>query len=63
MHLTCKRTGKPVRARGLVQITECYYPDVTDEQAFDIDFSIDFLARKLAEGTQTCRTQWTTCPL
>lgn len=58
--LTCKRTGKPVRARGLVQITECWWPKVTDEQADDPDFALDFLAKWLAKGH--CKL-WSTCPI
>lgn len=58
MHITCARTGEPVRARGPVQITECWYPQVTDAQAFDWDYSLNFLAKKLANGK--CH-EWTTC--
>lgn len=52
--------GKPVRARGLVQITECYYPDITDEQAFDPDFNLDF-GMELIKNKKTCMSQFTTC--
>jgi hypothetical protein len=48
-HLTCKKTGNPMRSRGLVQISDCYW-DISDEDAFDVDFALDFLARKLSEG-------------
>lgn len=58
MQITCPHTGEPVRARGPVQITECYYPQVKDEDAFDWDFSLNFLAKKLANGK--CH-EWTTC--
>lgn len=60
MSITCKRTDQPVRARGAVQITECYFPEITDDQAFDPDFAISFLAEKLSEGQ--CGL-WTTCPV
>ena len=58
MNITCRRTGAPVRARGPAQITECYYPQVTDKQAFDWDYSLNFLTKKLSRGK--C-SQWTTC--
>lgn len=58
MNIACPSNGYPVRARGPVQITECYYPQVTDEEAFDWDFSLNFLAKKLANGK--C-SEWTTC--
>lgn len=60
MDIVCKRTGKPVRARGILQITECYYPEISDECAFDIDCSIRTMAEKLKDH-KTCREQWTTC--
>ncbi len=53
MNITCPRginKGKPVRARGAVQITECYFPEVTDEQAYDVEFSLNFLAEKVQKG-------------
>lgn len=58
MHIPCEFNGKPVRARGPVQITECYYPQVSDEDAFDWDYSLNFLGKKLAAGN--CH-EWTTC--
>lgn len=61
MHLTCERTGRPVRARGAGQITECYHPEVSDQQAFDLEFAVDFVARAVAEGK--CRQEYSTCPI
>lgn len=64
MDIICSRginKGKPVRARGVAQITECYFPEITDEQAFDVEFSLDFLAENIAEGN--CRKLWSTCPI
>ncbi len=61
MHITCKRTGLPVRARGAGQITECYHPEVSDEQAFDLEFAVDFVARAVGEGK--CEQEYSTCPL
>ena len=58
MNIKCPYTGKPVRSKGLVQISDCYHPEVTDEQAFDAEFSIAFLARNLHLGN--CH-EWTTC--
>ncbi len=50
--------GKPVRAKGVVQITDCYHPEVTDEQAFDMNFSMRFLASNIKKGN--CH-EWSTC--
>lgn len=58
-----KYHGTPVTARGLPQITRCYYPEITDEQADNPYFSLRFLASKLSEGVATCRSQFSTCPL
>lgn len=62
-HITCPQgvnKGKPVNARGLVQITECYYPEVTDEQAYDPNFNLEF-GMKLMKDKKTCMNQFTTC--
>lgn len=53
MNITCTHgvyMGLPVRARGLAQITRCYHPEVTDAQAFNPRFSIEWLAREIAIG-------------
>lgn len=60
MNLTCKRTGQPVRARGILQITECWYPEISDECAFDIYCSMDKMIL-LIKDDNTCKSQWTTC--
>lgn len=61
MDLICKRTGKPVRARGPWQITECYYPQVPDETTDDFKKSTDYVFDNglLKEGT--CQSQFSTC--
>ena len=50
--------GDKGMSRGLVQIHKKYHPDITDEMAFDPDFSINFLASNLAKGR--C-SWWTVC--
>lgn len=45
-------------ARGLVQINDRYWPDIPDSDAFDIKFSLDFAAQKIADGTEY---QWSVC--
>ena len=37
-------------SRGLVQIHSKYHPTITDEQAYDAEFAVNFLAEKLSEG-------------
>ena len=60
MNIICKRTGLPVRARGLVQITECWYPDVTDEEAEDPVFALNMMISMIRDK-EVCINQWTTC--
>lgn len=55
---TCPRTGKIAPSRGLVQINECWWPEEV-KQAYNPDFAIEFLAKKLSEGK--CNL-WSTCP-
>ncbi|MFA6991933.1 MAG: hypothetical protein WC269_01470 [Candidatus Gracilibacteria bacterium] len=50
MNIICPRTGKSVRARGMFQITECYHPEVTDEQAFDPYWSARWTKQMLDAG-------------
>lgn len=52
--------GKPANARGIAQITECWHPNISDDEAYDVDFSIEFLVSHLAKGK--CGL-WSTCPL
>lgn len=52
--------GKPANARGIAQITECWHANVSDEDAYDVDFSIEFLVSHLVKGK--CGL-WSTCPL
>lgn len=53
--------GKPVEARGIYQLTKCYYPDVPDEVAYDPIQAIDLVfERRLLVGN-TCRSQFSTC--
>lgn len=42
--------GLPVRARGLLQITQCYNADITDAQAFSPDWSLNWGANIIAKG-------------
>ena len=44
--------------RGLVQINRTYNPDVTDEQAFDPEFSLNFAAEAIAKGEAS---KWVVC--
>ena len=62
MHIKCWKNGKPVRARGLFQITECYHPTIADADAFDPQFSILWSIPKMAD-TKLCKQTWTACRL
>jgi len=53
--------GKPVYARGVYQITRCYYPKVTDAQAFDPAYNIQFAMNIISKGKDDCINQFSTC--
>lgn len=48
--------GDNGHSRGLVQIHDRYHPTISHQQAFDPDFSLDFLAKNMAKGNDiwTC---------
>ena len=48
--------GDGGHSRGLVQIHDKYHPDVSDEEAYNPQFAVDFLVQKLKEGQGR---QWT----
>jgi soluble lytic murein transglycosylase-like protein len=58
---TGKYKGKPIYARGVYQITRCYHPNVTDEQAFDPEFNVEYAMKLIAQGKTMCKMQFTTC--
>lgn len=63
LYITCKSgpyKGKSVYARGPLQITRCYHPDITDAQAFDLDWSLAW-ALPYLQDKQKCIGMWTTC--
>lgn len=66
MNITCndKRSpnyGKPVRARGIMQLTDCWYYGVSDEEAFDAETNIKIGMAVIAKGRTTCISQFSTC--
>jgi len=42
--------GDGGKSRGLAQIHKDYHPEITDEEAYDPEYAIDFLARNIKEG-------------
>ncbi len=54
----CPFTGKKQRSRGLVQISDCYNSKITDAQAFDWKFSVDFLVSNLKQGRASLWSSW-----
>lgn len=44
--------------RGLVQINREAWPEITDEQAFDPEFALNFAAEKIAKGDES---MWVVC--
>lgn len=59
-YLICKRTGRRMKATGLVQINNCYWPKITEAQTLNEDFALNFLGYWLSKGK--CR-YWSTCPV
>jgi hypothetical protein len=43
--------GKPVRSRGIAQISECYHPEISDDEAYSPEWSLNYVADKIAKGT------------
>lgn len=50
--------GDHGHARGLAQINDIYHPEVSQEQAFDPDFAITFMAKAMSEGRASEWTCW-----
>lgn len=50
--------GEPHRSRGIVQINEYWHPEVSDSEAYDVDFALAFLAKGLKEGRGHEWTTW-----
>ncbi len=54
------RDGYPVYARGLMQITRYYHPNVSDSCAFNADCNLDY-GMKFLKDPKTCKQQFSTC--
>lgn len=60
MHIVCPRTGGPVRSRGILQISTCYYPQIPDSCAFNSECALATMIN-LIKDNKSCKSQWTTC--
>lgn len=63
--LTCNAIKSPhhgeiVYARGIYQITRCFHFNVSDAQAFDAKFNIEY-GIKLMRTEASCKSQFTEC--
>ena len=58
--IICSQTGQPVNARGLGQITECWHPEITDEQAYDPIFALNW-ALDVMKNKDDCIREFSTC--
>lgn len=54
----CGATGKPIRSRGLFQINDCAWPEVSDKQAEDFYWATDWAIDMIKGGRVTA---WWTC--
>lgn len=50
--------GTPHRSRGILQINEFFHPNVSDREAYNVMFSLEWTATKIRDGM--CHL-WTTC--
>lgn len=53
-----RAVGDGGKSRGLAQIHKPSHPDITDEQAFDPYFAIDFMAKEFKNGNKWKWTCW-----
>jgi len=58
-HLICAKTQKPVRSRGVWQINNCAHPEISDEQAFDLEWSTNWAMEIFKKGEET--KEWRRC--
>ncbi len=66
MNLICtnKRSpvyGKPVEARGPWQITKCWFPHISDEEAYDVEWSTKWALDIISKSKKDCIQLWSTC--
>jgi hypothetical protein len=54
------RNGKPVRARGIWQITQAYHPEISDSEAFDPIWSTEYVM-PILKNKKLCEQEFTTC--
>lgn len=63
LDITCRsgpNRGLPVYARGIMQITRCYHPEISNKDAEDIAFSLNWSLPYLKNKT-LCESMWSTC--
>lgn len=66
LNLTCRNSksyanGQAVYARGVFQLTRCWYPEVSDAEAFDAETNIQIGISIIAKGREHCINQFSTC--
>ncbi|MEW5907593.1 MAG: transglycosylase SLT domain-containing protein [Patescibacteria group bacterium] len=55
----CGKTNKPMHSRGIWQINECSHPEISDEQAFDPEWSTDWAIEIFNKGDEL--KEWRRC--
>ena len=55
-HLTCPATGKPIRSRGILQINDCAWPEVSDETAFNFMSALEWGLPRIKETPEIWST-------
>lgn len=55
--------GKPANARGLAQITSCWFPEISDKNADNYKFAVRFMIDEILKSKENCRIKYSTCDL
>ncbi len=58
-HLVCSRTQKQINSRGVLQINNCAHPEISDEQAFDLEWSTNWAIEIFKKGEES--KEWKRC--
>lgn len=58
-HLFCAKTKEVVRSRGVWQINDCAHPEISDEQAFDLEWSTGWAMEIFKKGEEA--KEWKRC--
>lgn len=62
LDIDCPHSDEAVTSRGLFQFSRCWYPHISNREAFDPEYATNKAMELIAtNGKKFCRSQWTTC--